>query len=425
MILNSIIAKPWYRWVVYSVAVLAFTVAVMLTSISVVVPDLMRDLKITATEIGMIAAVYSMVYAIMQIPGGILADRLGPRKVMTIFLIIGFGGILLFSWAPTYRFNLWGRTITAFGVSVLYVNHIKVIRGWFTTEEMGLVMGIGASINSIGSLIATPVLAYLTLSIGWRITFSIIGVLTLLFSILCWFFVRDHSPTVEIKLDSSDGIWDQFQTSWKLLTSNRQFILLFLITFFSYGGVAMVFNTWGIPYLMQSFNFTKMKAAWFLTFTSLLGLLGAPFWGYLSDKVVKRRKPFLVIGLIGISTPMLVIALWGEVLNDLTLLIAFGIIGFTMSCVLLAYTMINEMVPSSISGFFSAFLNMGPYLGSSLFVFLTGIILGSPTGAMPDGTPFYPLEKYANVFLLSGLAGLFSLLFTIKVRETKNYIITE
>jgi MFS family permease len=417
----NIIGKPWYRWIVYLIAITAFTLAVMLTSISVIIPDLMRDLKINADNIGVLSAIYALIYAFMQIPGGSLADRIGPRKVITIFLILGGFGILLFSWAPNYGVGIAGRVLTAFGVGVLYVNQIKLIRGWFSTNEMGTVMGIGSSIQAVGLLFATPLLAFLSLRIGWRFTYSIIGGMVILFSFLSWFFIRDVSPNqADTAVFEKPGFKFQVENFFKLMKKDPRFIKLFMITFFAYGGITVVFHTWGIPFLMQAFNYPKMQAAWMMSLSSLTSLMSAPLIGYLSDKVIQKRMPLVIFGLIGITIPMVLIASLGTKIGTVGLAIAFGLVGFSISGVLLAYTMINEMVPPFMSGLFSAFLNMGPYLGNSLFMLITGLLLGKTFITSADGTPLYSIEKYQNVFLLSAIIGIVALIIAFMVREIKN-----
>ncbi len=417
--LNSMINQSWYRWVVYVLAILSFTIAVMLTSISVIIPELMRDLEINAAKIGVLGSVYAVVYAVMQIPGGILADRFGPRKVMALALLVGGLGIVLFSLAPNYRSSLFGRVVTGLGVSILYVNHIKVIRGWFSTEEMGMVMGIGSSINSVGALIATPLLAYASSKIGWRVTFVIIGVITVLFSLLVWVFLRDHSPHIITKDEVKQSVRLQLNNFVKMIFSNDQYIVLFLIALCSYGGISVLYHNWGIPFLMQSYGYSKMDAAWIITFSSLFSLIGAPLSGYLSDRVFKKRKPIIISGLIGLTIPMIIIGLFGSHLGNVSLITIFSFLGLTMNGVLLTYTLINEMVPPSLSGLFSAFVNMGPYVGSSIFMYISGLLLGDPLGYASDGTPFYGLEKYQGIFRLSAVVGIVAIFISFYIRENK------
>ena len=257
--------QRWYRWLVYSIANFAFLVGVMLSSVGIAIPEIMRDFSIEADQMGQIISAYSYTYALMQIPGGLLADRVGPRKTMTLFLLIGGAGILLFSQAPNFPLGVAGRILTAFGVGVLYVNQIKVLRGWFAPAEFATAMGIGASINSIGGLVARPLLAVLVENLSWRVAFSSVGILTMLLAVVIWIIVRDRDPNLAVSMDAQtnknevqQGVWQSIRT----VLSKPQFFLLFFIALLAYGGMMGVFFGWGLPFLMQGYGLSRVNAAW-------------------------------------------------------------------------------------------------------------------------------------------------------------------
>lgn len=414
--------KPWYRWVLYAVANLAFTVGVMLTAIGIVIPEIMRDFTIQAEQMGQIISAYSYTYALMQIPGGLLADRLGPRKTMSLFLLIGGGGILLFSQAPNFPLGIAGRVLTAMGVGVLFVNQIKVLRGWFKPAEFATAMGIGSSINSIGGLVASPLLALMADSIGWRSTFSTIGLINLGFAALAWIVIRDRNPAWPAQPDWEEKSTEPVGMLTSILTviRNKQFIILFFVALLAYGGIMGVFFGWGFPVLIQGYGLSRVNAAWFITGFSLFGLISAPLWGRLSDKVLGARKPVLIMGIIGSLIPVIPLALFAPSLSILHLVIIFAILGLSTSALVLAYTMANELVSASIAGVASAVLNMGPYIGSGIYQFLAGMILGEATAFATDGTPLYTIFEYQKIFLPSIVAGAIALLLVLLVRETMN-----
>ena len=135
-----------------------------------------------------------------------------------------------------------------------------------------------------------------------------------------------------------------------------------------------------------------------MTVGSFFSLIGGPLWGYVSDKIIKRRAPFIRMGLLGASIPFYIIAIFGNQIGITPLVILFSIFGFVSNGILLGYTLINEMVDESQSGFFSAFINMGPYIGSSIFLVISGRLLGDPSKYLADGTPFYPFGTHSAHF---------------------------
>jgi hypothetical protein len=92
--------------------------------------------------------------------------------------------------------------------------------------------------------------------------------------------------------------------------------------------------------------------------------------------------------------------------------------GTLTSALLLPYTIVNELVPTSVSGVAAAGLNMGPYLGSGIYQALSGFILGSPASYAADGTPIYALAAYQAIFVPSVIAGVAAVLIGLLVKET-------
>jgi len=418
--LSTLVAKPWYRWVVFAVANLAFTFGVMFVALGIIVPDIMRDFSIEARQIGLLISVYSFVYALMQIPGGVLADRVGPRRVMSFFLAVGASGMILFGQAPTFGIGLAARVLVALGVSVLYVNKVKVLRGWFGADEFATAMGLGSSMGSVSRLLAGPLLAVLVVRFGWRTTYSMVGLFNLVFAVACWVFIRGRNPALadepeEVAQASSTPSIPQ---AIKMCLGNWQFLALFLVALLSYGGIMSGFGAWGIPFLMQGYGMSKVNASLLMTGTGVFSLISGPMWGHISDKRLRARKPVLLIGLFGAVLGILPLATVADKLT-IPLIAAILVLRSSLaSAMLLSYTMANELVPASIVGVATACLNMGPYIGRSIYQALSGFIMGSPASYAADGTPIYTVGAYQSVFVPGLIAGVMAILITLLVKET-------
>jgi len=412
-------ARPWYRWIVFAVANLAFVFGVLFVSLGLIVPDLMRDFSIEAQQIGLLIAVYSYTYALMQIPGGLLADRVGPRRVMSAFLVLGGLGTLLFSRAPNFGIGVVARALTALGVSVLYVNQVKVLRGWFRPEEFATAMGIGSSISTIGSLLGSPLLAASVTNLGWRTTYAGAGLLNMFMAIACWIIIRDRNPATAIGTERTDAdTMPSIRQALKTVLWNRQFIYLFLVALLAYGGLMGFYQAWGLPFLMQGYGLSRVTAAWLMSASWGISLFFAPLWGRLSDKRLHARKPVMLIGLVGTTLPVLLLATLAHRLDIIHVAIILCLQGTLVSALLLPYTMVNELVPPSFSGVAAAGLNMGPYIGSGIYQAFSGFILGSPASYAADGTPIYTLAAYQSIFVPSVIAGVVAILLGLLVKET-------
>ena len=116
--------------------------------------DLAAAFQTSATSLGVLAATYFYVYTVMQIPTGILADTLGPRRILALGGIIGGLGSFLFGMAPSLDAALLGRTLIGLGVSVTFIAMLKLIAVWFEENRFATMVGVCMLVGNMGSVLA-------------------------------------------------------------------------------------------------------------------------------------------------------------------------------------------------------------------------------------------------------------------------------
>jgi hypothetical protein len=117
-------------------------------------PDLQAAFGLTAAELSLLTAVYLWPFALMQPVAGLLTDTLGPRRSVTIFLIIAGLGQLLLALAPNFALALTGRACTGIGTSILYVAAARIMAQWFRRREFGTLTGAWTSVANLGGIVA-------------------------------------------------------------------------------------------------------------------------------------------------------------------------------------------------------------------------------------------------------------------------------
>jgi sugar phosphate permease len=175
--------------VLFLSAFLAFAVRL---APAVALPNLQLTFTLTAAELSLLTSLYLWPFAFMQPVAGVLTDRLGPRRSVTIFLMIAGLGQLLLAMAPSFAVALLGRACTGIGASILYVAAAKIMAQWFRRREFGTLTGAWTSVANLGGIAAAAPLAALLSSIGWRASFGAIGVAVLATALLVFVFVRDR-----------------------------------------------------------------------------------------------------------------------------------------------------------------------------------------------------------------------------------------
>jgi sugar phosphate permease len=159
---------------------------------AVLAVDLMRDLQVDGTIMGLFGSLYFYPYAVMQLPAGLLSDSLGPRKTITLFFLIAVAGSFLLGFAPGIAWAIAGRLLVGIGVAMLFVPTLKVLSRWFDAREFATMTGILMAMGGLGSMISAGPLAFLSTVLGWRNSFYIVGAFTLVLALMVWFVVRDR-----------------------------------------------------------------------------------------------------------------------------------------------------------------------------------------------------------------------------------------
>jgi predicted MFS family arabinose efflux permease len=258
--------------------------------------DLAAAFEISAASLGMLAATYFYVLTLMQIPTGVLADTLGPRKILALGGLIAGCGSLLFGLAPSFELALAGRTLVGFGVSVAFIAMLKLIAVWYAENRFATLVGAMMFLGNVGTMTAGTPLAWGAQAAGWRAVFVAIGVCSLLIGAASWFLVQDRpgekgAPThAGAQADRTAWLGGLLAVMKNRLTWPGFFVNLGIAgSFFSFAGL------WAVPYLTQVHGLTRAGASNHISLYFGGFAIGCIIVGPLSDRM-KRRKPLMIGG---------------------------------------------------------------------------------------------------------------------------------
>lgn len=416
-----------FRWFIFLILALAyFFVYFHRLSLSVVADDLVKDFHTTAGVIGLLGSIYFYCYAAMQFPAGLLSDSWGPRKTATIFLLMASAGSILFGFSPNISVAFVGRVLVGFGVSMVFIPTMKILSQWFRAKEFALMAGILNAVGGAGVLAATWVLAVMTMSLGWRMSFQLIGTLTLVIAVLVWVIVRDRPGDKGWPgIADTDGtgkegrpepkqipLWEGARrvVSEKYFWPVAAWFFFDCGVFFGFGGL------WGGPYLMHVYEMSRAEAGAVLSMIAWGMILGSPLLGFLSDKVFKSRKKLLVSCSLILVLELGCLNLFPSGLPRAALFLFFFIFSMSASAiVVIGFTTIKELFPVEIAGTSVGTVNLFPFLGGAVFMPLLGLILDSTPRLESGG---YSLEGYRLLLLVLLAASVLSFACTLLVKET-------
>lgn len=404
---------PWFIW---GLGALFYCYEFFLqVSTSVMVDDLMSEFKISATALGNLSSFYLYFYAIMQIPVGMLLDRFGARRLLTAATLFCAGGALLFASARVFTVAAIGRSLIGFGSAFAAVSCMHLAASWLPVKRFALMTGVLLTIGMLGAFAAEGPLSQLIEIFGWRHTLVLFGCIGVLLSILIYSVIRDRS--VSENIGTERVLETHFLAGLKyVLKQPRVWIPSF------YGGLMFssipgFTSLWGVPFLMTFYKLPKTKAAFINSLTFIGFAVGAPLFGWFSDRIGRRKTPMFIgsLGtLICMSTIIYVAHL--SIITMATLLFLFG---FFMGGFLPVFSVAREVTPPETNATTLGFVNMFNSFGGAAAAVGIGFILDlNWTGIKQAGRHVYDLHAYhiaLSIIPISILLALFTLFF---VKET-------
>lgn len=386
---------------------------------AVITRELMSEFTIGAAALGNLAAFYYYSYVAIQIPAGVLADRWGPRRVLTAGAVIAAAGTLMFALATDYAAAGLGRLLIGGSVGVAFVSMLKLAGHWFAPTRFAMISGLALACGVLGAVSAGVPLRLLVDAFGWRNVMSAAAVLTGALAVAIWLAVRDdpaergyasYAPTAPTRhTPILQGI--------RRALATRNVWLVFLISG-AVSGPALTFGgLWGVPFLSTHYQLSTSQASLVTSLVLVCWAVAGPFVGALSDRM-RRRKPLYVMG------ALLAAAGWccALLLPQLPLTLLVLLLGFTgcaSSAVMVGFAIAKESAPAALAGTAGGIANMGNMLGGMIMQPAVGWMLDRRwTGTMANGVRIYDFDAYRAGFALMLVWLAAALLLLVFVRET-------
>jgi sugar phosphate permease len=408
-----------YRYIVFVVLALCYVMSTFhRIAGAAIAGDLTSTFSIDAASLGLLTALYFYPYAFVQIPVGMMADRLGARLTISIFITIAGVGALLFGLAPSFGWVLVGRALVGAGVGVVYVPAVRTISMWFRRYETATFIGLLMASGQAGSLIATQPLAAFTQAFSWRSAFVGIGGLSLVVAVVNYIFVRNRPQQIGLPALIIERNSHAVPLGQALLTvlCNRTWRLL-AVAFFCYGGASLSFQgLWAGPYLTDVYGLSKVTAGGILAAMPLGMLVAFPLAGRLSDRVFRSRHKSVVFGVLLLATTWFALTFGNRVIPSqlmYLILFAFGVgNGFYM----VATTQVMELFPIEIAGTAGGAYNMVCFLGAGIFQQGLGMIL--KTYPLVGGA--FPPQAYRSAFSVCLVAMVVASACILSIKDRPN-----
>lgn len=306
-----------------SIAIFYFYVYIMRVAPGVMIHEIRQEFGLTADAFATLGSFYLYAYSLLQIPLGILVDRIGVRKVILSSIFLCIGGTALFALTRTFVLVQISRVMIGAGSGAAFMCALKVIADRLPAGKRGFLMGLTLTLGTIGALAAGKPLAFLVDTVGWRTTVLFSSILGFLVFFVAFLFLPKRAPgrsTLEQETMQSIG------SNILSVVKNGRVMLYAFLAIGLYTPLSALAELWGTAFLMQKFELPRGDAA-HTTMMMFIGLAaGSIFMPWLCEKyhLLDRAIQVCCVG----ALCLFAFLLFGPVVNSNQLTLLMLLIGF-------------------------------------------------------------------------------------------------
>jgi MFS transporter, ACS family, glucarate transporter len=361
-------------------------------NLSIAGAKLTEEFAITNVQLGLVFSAFLLGYALFQAPAGWLADRFGPRRVLTAG-VVWWGVFSALMAAVSHGIArvlvvlLALRFLLGAGEAIIYPASNQFVARWIPRQERGKANGFIFAGVGIGAGVTPPFISYLMLHYGWRSSFLTSALIGLVAGAV-WYLAARDTPEAHPAVSPGELAFIQKGIagdkhpgstgllSWSTILSSRN-VWILSFAYFCFGYVAWVFFSWFYLYLARVRGLDLKSSAYYSTLPFLAMAVGSPLGGAISDALTKRFGPRLgrcSIAVLGFVLTAVFILL-GSAVKDAHVA-SFVLAGGAGSLYLSqsAFWAVSADLGGKSSGSLSGFMNMANQIGGMITVSLTPFI---------------------------------------------------
>lgn len=406
-------------WIMFSLGALYYCYEYLLRiSPSVMTGRLMADFGIGAGALGNLVAYYYYIYTPMQLPVGVLMDRYGPRRLLVFACLFCVLGAFWFSSTQTAQAIGYSRLLMGFGSAFAFVGVLKIASLWLPENHFALASGLAYMLGTIGAMVGDDVMSALVGHIGWRTTINYAAVVGVVLAIVILVVMRDK-PSARRTIKNPalpETTFKMLGTELVQLIKNPLIWVNGLVGGLMYLPVSAFAELWGLPFIQNSYHLTRESAAHIISIMFLGIAIGAPFSGWLSDKLRRRCLP-IVLSAIVCAVLSLVLVFVPVSRTMLYVLLFF--FGMSASVQILVFPIARELSPNNLAGTAVAFTNMLTMFCGMIFQPLIGRLLDlNWDGVKVNNIPVYSTTDYRYALFSIPIAMFVALMLMLFMKET-------
>ncbi len=402
----------------------AYLVAVLhRTSLGVAAVEATERFGVTAAALSSLAVVQLIVYAALQVPVGVMIDRVGPRFLIVLGAALMTAGQVILALAPTLEVAVIGRIGVGAGDAMTFLSCIRLLATWFQGRTLPITTQVLGTSGQVGQILsALPLVAALH-AFGWTNTYLGIAALSVVVIVVVLVAVQGRGAE-----SRESATWGASFRQLKESLARPGTQLGFWSHFVSQPSVTMIALLWGFPFFSVGLGYGPTGAALLLTLVVVVAGIAGPVLGLLSARFPFRRST-LVLGIVGAMA-----VVWAAVLGWpgqppvwlvvlLVVVIAIGGPG-----ALIGFDFARTFNPMRSMGSASGVVNVGGFTASFTIMLLVGIALDAidhVRGGTGIPAELYSFDSFRIAFLAQYLVVGFGVVMLLRARRRTRALLHE
>ncbi|MCU1507978.1 MAG: transporter [Glaciihabitans sp.] len=407
-------------WLIFAAASFAYLIAVMQrTSLGVAGVDATQRFGVSAAVLSTLAVVQLVVYAVLQVPVGVMLDRLGARRLIATGAILMLIGQVILAFAPNIGSAIGGRILVGAGDAMTFISILRLLANWFSGRSLPIASQWLGTLGQVGQILSAIPLAIVLHSAGWEPTFLSAAAASVVALVAVLLVVRNgvspRTMSIEVPVGRKSpvqqvrealgrpgtrlGFWSHFVTQ----SSGSMFSLL-----------------WGVPFISVGLGYGPAAASLMLTLIVLAGVVSGPILGVLTARYPLRRSNVVLGIVVAMAVAWAIVLAWpGQPpLAAVLLLIVVIAVGGPGS--LIGFDFARTFNPLRNLGSANGIVNVGGFTASFVMMLLIGLVLDGldrASGGHGDPSTLYSLDNFRIAFLVQYVVVGIGVIFVIRARR--------
>jgi predicted MFS family arabinose efflux permease len=335
---------------------------------AVIAPQLIADVGLDASQLGLMTAAYFITFAAIQLPLGMVLDSYGPRRVEVVLLLIAASGAFLFSIGHSPWALIVARGLIGIGVAACLMAALKALSEWYAAEKLPLMNGLLVASGGFGAVMATSPTKALVAAIGWRDGFILLAAVTVGAALLLWLVAPDkprREPVGSMRTMLS-GVGQVFVS--------RNFWIVAPVAATSQGAFLAIQTLWAGPWLRDVAGHDPDAVARVLLIAAIGFIVGNVASGSFTFWIARRGvAPSIVLALsMGLFMLLQLVIIAGWTAHTGLLWFTFGFFGTTG---ILSFSVLTPTFPLALTGRTATAMNLLIFVAAFALQWGIGIVI--------------------------------------------------